>query len=93
MKKWLNKEYTVKRKMWTLLFETLIDALIFTMILYFCVTKYNTVIVDLLNNINENNIGFTFTKIMFPIILIIIATLKLGLYVINNSNINSKNKK
>ena len=93
MKKWLNKEYVVKRKMWTLLFESVMDALIFTIILYFCVTKYNSVIIELLNNISANNSGFTFSKIMFPIILIIITMLKLGLYIISNGNNESKNKK
>ena len=93
MKKWLNKEYVVKRKMWTLLFESIIDALIFTIILYLCVTKYNSVIIESLNNISANNFGFTFSIIMFPIILIIITMLKLGLYIISNENNESKNKK
>lgn len=95
MKKWLNKEYVVKRKMWTLLFESVMDTLIFTIILYFCVTKYNTTIIEILNSISANNLGYTFSIIMFPIILIIIAMLKLGLYMINNgkTEVKKKNKK
>ena len=93
MKKWLNKEYTVKRKMWVILFESVMDSLIFAIILYFCVTKYNSAIVELLNSISTNNNGFTFTKIAFPIILIVILMLKLGLYILSNGNNSSKKEK
>lgn len=93
MKKWLNKEYVVKRKMWTLLFELVIEALFLTIILYFCITKYNSSIIEILNSISANNLGFAFSKIMFPIILIIIAMLKSGFYILSNGNVEVNKKK
>ncbi len=93
MRRWLNKEYIIKRKMWTLLLESLIDSFICTILLYFCIAKYNSTIIELLNAISTNNLEITFSKIMFPIILIIISILKLGLYIINNGNVNSNKKK
>ena len=94
MNNWLHKEYFVHRKIWGILLESLINALILTIIVYFCVTKYNDNIVRLLSIISNNNIGLVFAKTMFPIILIIVLMLNLLFYVTQNTKIiSSKNKK
>lgn len=93
MKNWLNKECVVKRKVWALLFESVIDTLIFTIILYLCVTNYNTFIIEILNSISNNNLEFTFSILMFSIILIIITMLKLGFYIVCNGNVEINNNK
>ena len=93
MKKWLNEEYIIKRKNWTLFLESLIESLVFTIVLYLCLTKYNSTIVEVLTSISTNNLAVYFSKIMFPLILIIISMLKIGLYIVNNGKVESNKKK
>lgn len=92
MKEWLNKEYVVKRKMGVLLFEALMDSILFSIILYLLVSNYNSFIVELLNSISANNLEFLFIKIMFPFILIVIAMFKIGFYIVVNGNNNTNTK-
>ena len=95
MKKWLNEEYVIKRRMWVILLDILIETIIFSIILYFCVTKYNNNIVQMLNFISTNNFGLSFVKLSIPIILIIVCMIKFSSYIISKENVdkNLKRKK
>ena len=94
MKRWLNKEYLVKRKMWAILLEVVIDSIICAVLLYYFTTKYNSDIVRLLTSIDNNNLGSMFTKIMFPIILVIVTTIKIFNYIIGATvSVEKSNKK
>ena len=95
MKRWLTKEYIVRRKPWTLIIEAAIDAVILTIILFLGVTKYNTEIVELLASIRADDLGVTFARLMFPLILIMVTMFKLCLYIINDRNeeVNKKKKR
>ena len=95
MKKCLNEEYVIKRRMWVILLDILIETIIFSIILYFCVTKYNNNIVQMLNFISTNNFGLSFVKLSIPIILIIVCMIKFSSYIISKENVdkNLKRKK
>lgn len=95
MKKWLNEEYVIKRRMWVILLDILIETIIFSIILYFCVIKYNNNIVQMLNFISTNNFGLSFVKLSIPIILIIVCMIKFSSYIISKENVdkNLKRKK
>ena len=92
MKKWLNKEYTFKKKVWVTLLEALLDSIILTAIFYYCVTKYNSNIVQLLNSISTNNNGFAVSKIMFLGILIIVTTIKLVVQTCGTEKVETSKK-
>lgn len=93
MKKWLNEEYVIKRRMWVILLDILIETIIFSIILYFCVTKYNNNIVQMLNFISTNNFGLSFVKLSIPIILIIVCMIKFSSYIISKENVDKNLKK
>ena len=93
MKKWFNKEYTIRRKVWMILLEAFIDTLICTVIFYFSMTDYNSIISYILNVVKTYNIAFKFSIMFFPAFLIVIILFKFMYFVINNEKNNSKKKK
>lgn len=99
MKKWLTKEYIVKRKAWRLILETIIDTFIITLLIFISVTEYNTEIVELLSTISADNLGYAFAKIMFPVVLIMVTMFKVCLFMISDmaeerkKELNAENKK
>ena len=93
MKKFFNTEYIVKRKMWIILLEAVIDAIILTVMLYYCLSNYNQKIIEFLTSVSTNNMELTVSKVFFPILLIITAMIKLLRYVASGTIEKKTNKK
>ena len=81
MKKWLNKEYIIKRKISTLLVEVLLDAMLATLILYYCLTDFNSFIVEIFTFVSDNNVALKSCLVLFPAILIVVAICFAAYYV------------
>lgn len=78
----LKKEIS-KKTIGGALIESVISAIIFTIVLYFCLTSFNETIQTMLKAISGGKTSaLDVTMILFPIILIIALTLKLGTIII-----------
>ena len=72
MKKETKKEMMGKKQRYKLIIESFISSIIWTIILYLCMTKYNHFIIELLNSIKEQNLAFEMILLLFPIIFLML---------------------
>ena len=91
MSKWLNKEYTIKRKLWETLLDAFLGAILCSIVFYCCVSSKD--IMEALNVIKTNNIEFEVTKWMFFIFLIFLVTYKVSVFLINYDDSTPVKKK
>ena len=82
MKENLNKEFTIKTKTWRVIVSSFISALLVSLIIYYCFTTYNSVLIKLLQEINTNKEAFQLAELILPIAFVVIMTCKLGALVI-----------
>ena len=77
MKENLNKEFTIKTKTWRVIVSSFISALLVSLIIYYCFTTYNSVLIKLLQEINTNKEAFQLAELILPIAFVVIMTCKL----------------
>ena len=82
MKENLNKEFTIKTKTWRVIVSSFISALLVSLIIYYCFTTYNSVLIKLLQEINTNKEAFQLAELILPIAFVVIMTCNLGALVI-----------
>ena len=85
MKENLNKEFTIKTKTWRVIVSSFISALLVSLIIYYCFTTYNSVLIKLLQEINTNKEAFQLAELILPIAFVVIMTCKLGTLVISDA--------
>ncbi len=77
--KFLKKEITTKKTVGQELIETVIYAVCFTIVIYFCLNSFNEPIQTMLNTIKSGKTSaLSMTMILFPIIIIVSLTYKLA---------------
>lgn len=82
MKENLNKEFTIKTKTWRVIVSSFISALLASLIIYYCFTTYNSLLIKLLQEINTNKEAFQLAELILPIAFVVIMMCKLGALVI-----------
>lgn len=92
MKENLNKEFTIKTKTWKIIVSSFISALLVSLIIYYCFTTYNSVLIKLLQEINTNKEAFQLAELILPIAFVVIMTCKLGALVIADTEEKSAKK-
>ena len=85
MKENLNKEFTIKTKTWRVIVSSFISALLVSLIIYYCFTTYNSVLIKLLQEINTNKEAFQLAELILPIAFIVIMMCNLGTLVISDA--------
>lgn len=85
MKDNLNREFTIKTKTWKVIVSSFISALLVSLIIYYCVTTYNSVLIKLLQEINTNKEAFQLAELILPIAFIVIMMCKLATLVISDA--------
>lgn len=98
MLKQFNEATNVKKKIITSMIKVSITSLIYTILIYFCLTIFNEDIVTILNGVAENNGALEVSYIIFPIFLIVFGMIELGNIALHQHNnpkykTNSKKKK
>ena len=79
----LKKETNGKKTFGSALLETLLNAIIFTVLLYLYLSSLPQ-IQEILDGIKNGNISaLNVTVIAFPIIIVFLLTLKLGILIMN----------
>ncbi len=85
--KFLKREITTKKTVGQELIESVISAVCFTIVVYFCLSSFNETIQTILNTIKSGETSaLSITMILFPIIIIVSLTLKLGTIVVKLDN-------
>ena len=67
----LNKEIVVKKTVLETGVASIIAGIIWTILLYFCLTEFNEEIVEFMKLIDENNLALQATLILSPVIIMI----------------------
>lgn len=85
MKKWLNEEHVVKRKNWTLIFESVLESFFFVGFIYFCCTDFNDMICEALKSFKTVGVSFGFFVFLFLILSMLLSYTKVESHIINSS--------
>ena len=92
MKKWLGEEHVIKRKNWTLIFESVLESLLFVGFIYFCCTDFNDMICNALKSFKTAGVSFGFFVFLFLILSVLISYAKVESHIINSSENGKKAK-
>ena len=86
------KDEKFKKKLLSAFIGALLAGIIWTFVLYLCLTDYNGFIVELMKTVNENNLEFSVCMIFYPVIVILSFILYAGKYAIYYRDDFSNNK-
>lgn len=92
MKDLFNKEFVVKRKLIGIVYEVVVEAILWTTLVYIVLKDYGTEIIETVKVINEHNNGFECFMLMLPIFLIMLTTFKIGYYMTSDKRKDKKKK-
>lgn len=80
--KFLNKEINTKKTVKQEIIESVISAICFAIVIYFCLTLFNEDILSVLESIKTGKVSaLNVTLILFPIFLIVSVMIKLAIIV------------
>ena len=80
MKEWLNKEYVVKRKIWDIAIEILLDTFISLSAVYYLLSECSIEIADILTQMHKAGAALDVVLISAPIVIMFIGFIKVGYY-------------
>lgn len=86
-----NKKIVIKTSFKKEFIGAIISTIIFSIILYLCLTEYRDMIINILNIEEEKRTEFVY--IMFPPLIIVNMTIMLGRLVINGAFDKERRKK
>ena len=70
--KLLNKEYTIKKKMYNIILDSIIGGIIISILLYYLLNNCNDELIQIFRNIQNGDVSAkTVTLITTPIVIII----------------------
>lgn len=87
-----NKEIVVKRTLKMRWLDALLNGSVYTIILYFCLTKYNEDIVEFMRSVAENNLALQVTLILFPLIVFGTGFIWITSAIVNSDSTSAKKK-
>ena len=82
-----------KKKLLGLVIGTLIVSILWTFILYLCLTDYNDLIVEFMKSAKENNLELYSCLILYPIVLIFSFVSCVSNYAVNYKDVDYTSKK
>lgn len=92
MSKRLNREFTVKRKVWQIILEGFLNAVIVTFVLYMFFQKCDDEIIKVLTWIKEESMAFRAAMVFFPLLLIVMTITKIAYFVYGSVEPTKKKK-
>ena len=73
-----------KKELIKFLISNLLVGLVWTFLVYLCLTKYNDMIVEILQVVKEENSALLVCRFLYPIIFIVSCMIYTGRYVISS---------
>lgn len=78
------------KKIIKMVLETLITAVIYTVVIYLIIGPFNNTCVEILKSVNTNNSELNVIMCVLPILFIILFMLKLGTSIMTSNKSNQK---